>query len=1469
MSAPDTFADERRALLARILERRMAEQSFALSYPQRRLWFVDQLQPERAVYNVPLGYRIRGTLDVAALEAALSELVRRHEVLRSAFRSEGGEPRAVVHPHAPPPLPLDDLCDEARPRARAEEIARAEARRPFDLAAEAPLRARLLRLAPGEHRLLLTLHHIVCDGPSVEVLEREVAALYGAFRGGAPSPLAPLPIQYADFAEWQLRTLRGPPLDDLLAFWKARLQGAAALAGLPTDHPRPPVQSYRGAHVPFALPRGAVERLERLARREGATPFAALLALFAAFLQRYTGEDEVVVGTPVANRARPELEGLVGFFANTLVLRAQLADDPSFTELVRRMGAEARAAVAHQELPFERLVEELHPDRDLARNPLFQVLFSYRQAPPEGLALPGAEVEPLLGDSGTAKFDLTLSLTRSAGALDARLEYATDLFERSTAIRMAAQLRTLLEGAADDPSARISALPLLPEAERRRLVHDWNAAAAELPRETVPRAVARLAAADPGADALVADGETLSRGELQARVGRLAARLRALGVGPDVPVGVYLDRSAGMVVAMLGVMEAGGAYLPLDPAYPGDRLAFMVSDSGAPVVVTRAGLARRVPRTAATVACVDAPEGDAAALPAPAAQAPEPEPESTAYLIYTSGSTGRPKGVAVSHRNVAAFFSGMDALLGADAAGTWLAVTSISFDISVLEILWTLARGYRVVLRREEPTAASAAPGAAVPAAVRARPMDFSLFYFGGDFDAGSRDRYRLLKAGARFADRNGFAAVWTPERHFHRFGGLFPNPAVTGAAVAALTSRVQVRAGSVVLPLHDPLRVAEEWSVVDNLSGGRVGVSFASGWQPVDFVLAPDAYADRKALMQRGIEEVRRLWRGETLRRRSGTGTEVEVGIFPPPLQAELPVWITSARHPDTFRMAGEMGAGLLTHLLGHGADEVAGKIALYREAWRAAGHPGRGHVSLMLHTFVGDDAGVVRETVREPLCAYIKSSFDLLAGLGEASGRGVDFRTLPEAELDALARQAFERFFGTAALLGTPETCADMVDRLKGIDVDEVACLVDFGVAEDEVVAALEHLARAREVSEARRRAAAAEETLAGQLRRHGVTHLQCTPSLAGVLAEDPDAREALGGLRRLLVGGEALPPDLGRRLAAAVGGSVHNLYGPTEATVWATTHRVRDEAGPVPIGRPLANARAYVADRRLRPAPTGVPGELLLGGPGVARGYRGRPGLTAERFVPDPFSGEPGARLYRTGDLARRRTDGRLEFLGRLDHQVKLRGHRIEPGEVEAALRAHPAIREAVAVARGEGAAARLVAFYVPAAGVPAPAEGALRAALRDALPEAMVPAALVALEALPLTPNGKVDRGALPADDRPRPKAQFRPPESGMERTVAEVWREVLRVERVGVDDNFFDLGGNSLLVVQARARLLERVGGELSLVDLFRFPTVGSLTAVLAGAGPAGLALEEVQETAGRRRAALARQGRARQGGRPA
>ncbi|MFF7458688.1 MupA/Atu3671 family FMN-dependent luciferase-like monooxygenase [Kitasatospora sp. NPDC008115] len=772
---------------------------------------------------------------------------------------------------------------------------------------------------------------------------------------------------------------------------------------------------------------------------------------------------------------------------------------------------------------------------------------------------------------------------------------------------------------------------------------------------------------------------------------------------------------------------------------------------------------------------------------------------------------------------------------------------------------------------RAQPPLPSAATAAqlAQEARARVRPIDFSLFYFGSDSQASSEDRYRLLLEGARFADRNGFTAVWTPERHFHRFGGLYPNPSVTAAAVAAVTERVQVRAGSVVLPLHDPLRVAEEWSVVDNLSGGRAGISLASGWHANDFVLAPQAFEDRKRLMMEGLEQVRALWRGEPATRRNGVGADIGVGVFPRPVQAQLPVWLTSARHPETFRMAGEAGTGVLTHLLGHSLEELAEKIALYRRTWREHGHPGEGHVAVMVHTFVGPDLEEVRELVREPMSRYLETSFDLIASLGATTGSAQDFKALSPGELRELVDRAFERFFATASLLGTPQVCADMVERMKAAGVDEVACLIDFGVDEKAALEALTHLVTVREITAERREEALTEpeEPLAAQLREHAVTHLQCTPSLARALLADPGTRAELPRLERLLVGGEALPADLARTLAATVTGSVHNMYGPTEAAVWATTAPAGAEDGAVSIGRPLANVRAYVVDRDLRPCPVGVPGELLLAGDGVVRGYLGRPDTTAERFQPDPFATRPGERAYRTGDLARWSAHGRLEYLGRLDDQVKLHGHRIELGEIESALLTHRAVRSAIAAVRGTGADRRISAYYVLAEGHGA-TETQLRAHLTARLPAYMVPAAFHAIERVPLTPNGKADRNALPdpAGARPHSTAAYAAPASATERLVTGVWREVLGVERVGVDDSFFDLGGNSLLVVVARARLLEQRDSGLTLVDMFRYPTARALAQALdrapaegadeaVGAGTARAAARRAAAGAAARRAA--------------
>ncbi|MGA9525705.1 MAG: MupA/Atu3671 family FMN-dependent luciferase-like monooxygenase, partial [Myxococcaceae bacterium] len=924
-----------------------------------------------------------------------------------------------------------------------------------------------------------------------------------------------------------------------------------------------------------------------------------------------------------------------------------------------------------------------------------------------------------------------------------------------------------------------------------------------------------------------------------------------------------------LVVGVLGIHKAGGAYVPLDPAYPAERVAYMVSDAKMPVLVTQSRLERKLPPSDARVVLVDdlAIAGIASEAEV-SAQGAKVQADHLAYVLYTSGSTGRPKGVMVTHGNVTNFFTGMDARIPHATPGVWLAVTSLSFDISVLELLWTLTRGFSVVVAPGQERQSRARPAAS------RRPVSFSLFYFASDEGeaASASDKYRLLLEGARFADRNGFEAVWTPERHFHAFGGLYPNPSVASAAIAAITERVKIRAGSVVLPLHSPIRVAEEWALVDNLSRGRVGISFAAGWQPNDFAIQPANFADRKARMFRDTETVKKLWRGEAVSFPGPDGKDVQVRTLPRPVQKELPVWITAAGNPETFAQAGASGANLLTHLLGQSVEELKEKVAAYRKAWKDAGHSGEGHVTLMLHTFVGDDEASVKETVREPMKGYLKSSVDLIkkaawsfptfAQKATATGKTpadiFEAQELTADELDALLDHAFERYYRTSGLFGTPESCVEMVDAVKDAGVDELACLVDFGIPSAAALEHLQHLARLKELSVP----PAEDETLGGLMRRHAVTHLQCTPSLAGMLVADADAREGLPKLQAMMVGGEAFPPPLAKELKSLVGGVVINMYGPTETTVWSSTHAVRGDEASVPLGTPIANTRLYVLDRSLQPLPAGVPGELCIGGEGVARGYLHRPELTSEKFVEDPHANAPGARMYRTGDLARWKPDGTLEFLGRIDHQVKVRGHRIELGEIEASARELSGVREAVVVAREDiPGDVRLVAYLTANTWASLDPQ-AVKAHLAARLPESMIPAHVVVLQALPLTPNGKVDRKALPAPEASGggQRAAHVDPTGELEEAVAKVWREVLHLDRVGTRDNFFEIGGHSLLVVQVQRLLTEALGRDLPLTDLFRFPTIDALAQHLGGDAQASSAAlqQEANARADARRDAMRR-----------
>jgi natural product biosynthesis luciferase-like monooxygenase protein len=828
--------------------------------------------------------------------------------------------------------------------------------------------------------------------------------------------------------------------------------------------------------------------------------------------------------------------------------------------------------------------------------------------------------------------------------------------------------------------------------------------------------------------------------------------------------------------------------------------------------------------------------------------------------------------VLVEHRHVVNLFAAMDSIVQRCSDETWLAVTSLSFDISVLELLYTLARGIRIAIHTSTMD----------PTLPRAKAMDFSLFYFSADEAENAKTpdgKYRLLLDGARFADANGFCAVWTPERHFHAFGGLYPNPAVTAAAIAAITERVGIRAGAVVLPLHHPIEIAEAWSMVDNLSNGRVGVAFAAGWHPNDFVLRPQNYVHAKTTMFEGVDQIQRLWRGETLAFHGPDTKMVEVATLPRPVQPALPTWITTAGDPESFAAAGSLGANLLTHLVGQSIDQLAVKIAAYRAARSAAGHdPSTGVVTLMLHTFVGDDEHAVRSIVREPLRNYLSTSFNLVREhawsfptFRRPDGAPVvspddladdDIAELAGEGLDAVLDFAAQRYYETSGLFGTPDQVLPLVERLHDLGVDEIACLIDFGVATDTVLAHLPQLALVREMVAARA-ASNDDMSIADLATATSATHLQCTPSMARMFTLDPAMRAALGKIHHLLVGGEALPPDLAHELHALVGGTVSNMYGPTETTVWSTAWTVQNEFDWTSIGTPIANTQVYVLDNAGQPTPPGVAGQLWIGGAGVARGYHQRPDLTAERFRPNPFRDR--GNIYCTGDIARWRQQpggsAALEFLGRSDQQVKLRGHRIELGEIEAELLRLDGVIDGAAVIRNRGddpLDQQLLAYVVVSDAAFDPS--AARKVLRRRLPEVMVPSHVAVLTALPRTPNGKVDRRSLAAL-APTSRAMIskeRPPpasaSSDIERLVLACWCQVLATDTLGIDDNFFDVGGHSLLIVRLQRLVQERLGESIALTDLYRFPTVRTFSASLDGNVQTSAAIEGALDRAARRRA---------------
>jgi amino acid adenylation domain-containing protein len=693
------------------IPRRLEGEAAELSYNQEILWVMDQITPSGTAYNVPRASRIFGRLDMPSLQQTLDALVARHEILRTTYAATGGAPRQIVSPPRPVEIRFADLRalpDEGR-EAEAQRLLVAAARYGFDLSRDLMLRAEVLRLSEEEHVLLLLTHHIASDGWSKAVLFREFSALYDAFARSEAPALPEMPIQYADFAVWQRRLLEGEALERQLTYWKKQLAGAPEVIDLPLDRPRPKVQSYRGLHQALFIPRPSVDALARLAQREGATLFMVLLAAFQSLLFRYTQQVDIVVGTPIAGRRRKELEGLIGFLTNTLVLRTDFAGDPTFREVIRRVRDTALSAYDNQDLPFERLVRELNPDRSLSHAPLFQVMFVLQNNPAAERVPTGLTMSPMKIERGNAKFDLLLSLTEHPDGLSGSLEYATDLFEPATMTRLRGHFRALLDALVTSPDEKVSALPLLTDGERHQILVAWNDTATAYPRDLcLHQIVEAQAARTPETLAvLAADGGRLTYRELDERSARLARFLRARGVDRETPVGLCLPRSIDMVVAMLAALKAGGACLPLDPAYPKERLALMLEDAGAKVVLTTSSLAPSLPPSHAALILLDAQAAEIARERAEGLTTAG-APDDLAYVLFTSGSTGKPKGVLLHHRGIVNFATQAAKRYGFSAEDRVLQFASTSFDAHIEEIYPTLMVGGAVLLRDDEVIASTA-----------------------------------------------------------------------------------------------------------------------------------------------------------------------------------------------------------------------------------------------------------------------------------------------------------------------------------------------------------------------------------------------------------------------------------------------------------------------------------------------------------------------------------------------------------------------------------------------------------------------------------------------------------------------------------------------------------------------------------------------------------------------------------------
>ncbi|KZN59884.1 hypothetical protein N473_02910 [Pseudoalteromonas luteoviolacea CPMOR-1] len=1390
------------------------------SFAQQRLWFIDQLQQGSAEYNLPTPLRVKGPFELTNAHQALVQIIKRHQALRTVFKAQDGEPKQYVLPEFSFAINQVDLSafEQAEQESQLHKILEEDAATLFDLEHDLMLRASWLKLGEEEGVLLFNMHHIATDGWSISLLLNEFIALYQAQANGVQAELPELSIQYVDYTQWQSLREESDALNRQKEYWKAQLENIPALHALPTDHVRPAAPDYRGAIVKQQIDKEAAERVRTFALKHQLTPFMLLQGVFALLISKHSNSKDIVLGTPMANRTRSELSNLIGYFVNTLVLRVN-ADHDSIAAYLDHVKTINLGMQDNQDVPFEQLVEMSQVPRDPAIAPLFQLMFSMNTNSEVALSIENLSLTPMIAAQPIAKYDLDLSAEINDDGIEFQWLYSESLFENEYIQTLASQYIILLNSLVSASHDSLERLSCISETERHALVSTYNQTAE--PYQTnllVHELIEQQAKRQPQKEALIFNDQRLSFETLNQRANQLARLIQQVSTTDKGRIGVCLPRNPDMLIAMLAVLKSGAAYVPLDPSFPAKRLQTTLHQAQCDLLLTSESIASFLdPNYLPNTMILDSDEVVSRLIECETEDLTKQDiaADDLSYVIFTSGSTGAPKGVMIEHQNLLSFFHGMNQSVGNQQDATWLAMTSISFDISILELLWTLSNGHKVVLSPDR-----------IVRTEENKPLDFSLFYFAADQVTG-QNKYNLLLKGAKFADENDFKAVWIPERHFHEFGDQFPNPSVAAAAVAATTEHIRIRSGSVVLPLHDPIRVAEDWSMVDNLSAGRVELSIASGWHPNDFVFFPEDFKIRHQVMRDKLVELDSLWRGGAITRRNGIDQNIAISLHPQPIQSSLPTWITAAGNPETFEYAGSIGANILTHLLGQSLDELAEKIMLYRRSLEQHGFdPKEGKVALMIHTFIGDTHAQVSELVEQPFRNYLKHSIGLMKPLAQELGMDID------TDLDAVIDVGYQRFFTQSGLFGTVDSVANQLNKITQIGVDECACLIDFGIEHEEVLVSLERLKEAKELNALRAKQAQFISELAANsqkfdlktvIAQEEITHIQCTPSHAYAVSDvllDPSIEHQVS---TLCVGGEAMPADLAELLSDQPW-RLLNMYGPTETTIWSSVSDVSQTG--LHLAGPIANTQFYVMSEG-RLAPRGAIGELYIGGAGVARGYFDNQSLTEDRFLPSPFDSSPNARVYRTGDLVRLKPSGQLQFIGRVDDQVKLRGFRIELGDIESHLQKLTQIKSAVVSLVDEKShKARLVAYVCPTSQLQDEQVFAesLREHMRDVLPDYMQPSQYVVLKKLPLTPNGKVNRKALPAPEISLQQHKLVPPESDTEVALIGIWAKLLQVEvsSISVLANFFELGGHSLLLVKLGALIKQDFDVDLSVIQLFTY-----------------------------------------------